>query len=467
MKKSLRFAILATILLLFAQSSWAFIIQYPRARSLVLSDEVKLQIDYPTKRCREKPLKVRWGAQSLPIAAETRSGRAATFQIALPKNLPADFELEIEAEKCTTKKLKLSRFRGTPLELGEKIFESVTRGKKPSSFSYNWTTAVFFYGALKLESVAARRYIAQYFAEREKKGFPAITSPDLAAMALPAALLKSQEPLPILDQVIERTEKFFKNEPVNEIGALNHVGREHRFHALLPKTRTFVKDSIWVDSMMMYGLTGLELASSSAPDQTEFKKFISRQPLIFAERLQDPNGLFKHAYYLQSQKRFPAESYWARGNGWAAASLAEFSSVESEHQNSYKEILKKLMEGLSQTLNGPIMISKTLIHSEAADNYFETSGSALIAYAFAKAASLGIASEIFKEKARAMAVDSGGFIIKDKKGNLIVSGISRPTDSFQSDWYYTSFIRPGKNISYGVGAYLLMLSELHKQGLVF
>lgn len=95
----------------------------------------------------------------------------------------------------------------------------------------------------------------------------------------------------------------------------------------------------WVDDMYMVGSLQVQ-----AYKNTGNKVYIDRAALQlynYADSLQKPNGLFFH--------RHDAPYYWGRGNGWAAAAMAEVLLVLSEDHKHYDGLLaayRKMMEGL-------------------------------------------------------------------------------------------------------------------------
>lgn len=80
----------------------------------------------------------------------------------------------------------------------------------------------------------------------------------------------------------------------------------------------------WVDSLMMFGvfpaLVGAHRHDQHLLDQA------AALPGGFAKLLQDRNGLWSHSWWAPAWhsprgRRFPANTFWARGNGWVIASL--------------------------------------------------------------------------------------------------------------------------------------------------
>lgn len=98
----------------------------------------------------------------------------------------------------------------------------------------------------------------------------------------------------------------------------------------------------WVDDMYMVGSLQIQ-----AYKNTGDKVYLDRAALhlyMYIDSLQMPNGLFFH--------RPDAPHYWGRGNGWAAAAMAEvLPELPKDHE--YYDVLlsayRKMMRGLLNT----------------------------------------------------------------------------------------------------------------------
>lgn len=128
---------------------------------------------------------------------------------------------------------------------------------------------------------------------------------------------------------------------------------------------------LWIDDMFM-----ITIIQSQAYSVTGDKRYIERaakEMVYYLDKLQRPNGLFYHAPDVPF--------YWARGNGWMAAGMAELLKA-LPHDNVYrKQIMKgylKMMDSLKK-YQGKDGMWKQLIDKE--DCWPETSGSAMFAYA--------------------------------------------------------------------------------------
>jgi unsaturated rhamnogalacturonyl hydrolase len=241
---------------------------------------------------------------------------------------------------------------------------------------------------------------------------------------------------------------FLASEPRNALGALDHLGLRTVLGRLYPA-------SIWIDSLMMYGLPATQLAMRKGDDS--LLEFATRQPRIFADALQDEHsGLFRHAYWFRRRTRKRGSAHWLRGNGWAAAALADMLDVLPATHHSYaaiESIFDRLVAGLTEHQR-PDGLWSTVIDDPR--TYSETSGSCLVAYAIAKGCRLRLSSAA--ERCRAERTCETLCRRVDESGRL--DGTSYPTIPSCAAGY--ALIPRGRDISYGVGAFCMLAAELNR-----
>jgi rhamnogalacturonyl hydrolase YesR len=128
----------------------------------------------------------------------------------------------------------------------------------------------------------------------------------------------------------------------------------------------------WVDDMWM--ITALQTQAFRATRDVRYRDRAATAMVAYLNRLQQPNGLFFHT------ARSP--QYWARGNGWFAAGMAEVLRFLPEDHPQRARIMAgfiKMMAALLQH-QAPSGLWRQLIdHPEA---WEEVSGSAMFTYAF-------------------------------------------------------------------------------------
>ena len=144
---------------------------------------------------------------------------------------------------------------------------------------------------------------------------------------------------------------------------------------------------LWVDSLYMIppflarygGLTDTEAAVEEAVDHIT----------IQAKYLQDEHtGLFRHIWREQPNT-FPEDTFWSRGNGWAAAGIVDTLAIlPEEHPDRDKlvGILLDLLEGIIE-----LQDASGYWHNILDDPYspLEASGTLMFSYVFEKARHLG------------------------------------------------------------------------------
>ena len=163
----------------------------------------------------------------------------------------------------------------------------------------------------------------------------------------------------------------------------------------------------WIDDIFMIGAL-----QSTAYKVTGEEKYIDRAALtavLYCEKIQEPGGLFPHA------PGFP--HHWARGNGWAAAGMAEVLRAVPEDHEHYSKIVEhyqKMMAALAsyQSESG---LWRQLI--DKPESWTETSGTALFSYAMI----LGIKKGVLDQQTYGPAVARAwGALVHslDGRGNL-------------------------------------------------
>ncbi|HEY3757162.1 MAG TPA: glycoside hydrolase family 88 protein [Opitutaceae bacterium] len=113
----------------------------------------------------------------------------------------------------------------------------------------------------------------------------------------------------------------------------------------------------------------------------------ARQILQMAARLQDRDGIWFHAYFVNEHRHSPIK--WGRANGWAVVSEVEVLSALPENdplRAPLLAVLRRHLEGLKPLQAPDGLWRQVLDHPEL---WEETSCSAMFAYGFARAANRG------------------------------------------------------------------------------
>jgi len=152
------------------------------------------------------------------------------------------------------------------------------------------------------------------------------------------------------------------------------------------------RNQLWIDSLFMAGQFMLRFGvydGRAALVEEGLRQFEIHLKCQFDE----DQALFSHGYHCLEEKRLGA--FWGRGNGWAAASMADLLEAlrDSDHDLTYfRDVFIRQMDraiGL-KTESGML---RTLLPEEGA--YEETTATALFGIAALKGYRLGILDERF------------------------------------------------------------------------
>lgn len=128
---------------------------------------------------------------------------------------------------------------------------------------------------------------------------------------------------------------------------------------------------IWIDDMFM--ITTIQSQAYRATSDRKYIDRAAREMAMYLKEIQRPNGLFYHSP--------EAPFFWARGNGWMAAGMAQLLSIlpkDNPDRTTIMEAYKKMMDTLRQNQD-PDGMWHQLIDEPA--SYKETSGTAMFTYA--------------------------------------------------------------------------------------
>jgi unsaturated rhamnogalacturonyl hydrolase len=129
---------------------------------------------------------------------------------------------------------------------------------------------------------------------------------------------------------------------------------------------------LWIDDMFM-----ITMAQAQAYRATGHRFYVdraAREMVHYLDRLQQPNGLFFHAP--------DARYYWARGNGWMAAGMAELlRSLPLDNADRPRVLAgyRRMMAGLLEHQAAGGMWRQLI---DGPDSWPETSGTAMFTVAF-------------------------------------------------------------------------------------
>ncbi len=355
-----------------------------------------------------------------------------------------------------------------------KMSNTILQHKAATDLKWDWGDAVMLFGLETWAQSNATDYlpVSTYISDYQKhygslQRPPVVNYSDRCPSALTAISTWQRSGQPESFKNLSRVTDYIKSAERNKLGAINHVGTS--------LFSLFVPSSIWVDSLMMYGLTAVRAGVALQDDN--LLNFGLRQQLIFAEKLIDPNsGLYYHAWNVNRDKPYILNplstrgTQWLRGNGWVGASLLLMLQELSAQQNLNPETLqlKTQLEILAQKLAeaskpymGKTKMFDTLMSSPG-KGYEETSGTALMAYLYVQGANMGILDSSYGDVGRDIYRHLTARLIPKSEGRISMPLISGPTNPSTSFGY--KLVRRGADYPYGLGAYLLLASAVNGGG---
>jgi unsaturated rhamnogalacturonyl hydrolase len=325
------------------------------------------------------------------------------------------------------------------------LADATARRRPPTRLAWSWAEGLLLYALLRLDAHLGRaRYRAfaeTYFAHHAAR--PTIIEwsdqcpPGLAALELYAATGRPEHLA-----TAERVAQYLRAEPRTKDGGLNHFG--------VSRWARFYPQSMWVDSLMMYGVFAARFGRLMRDE--EMTRFAVEQPPLFARVLRDPvTGLYRHAWWVEMKRAVPRTGYWLRGNGWVLASLVEVLDAVPDGLAGRAELATMLRQ-LATAVVGyqlPSGLFPTVLGRASPP---ETSGTALIAYALLAGVRAGHLPSSFDEPA-ARAYRSLLAQLERRPGGLSMIGISGPTMPYPS-WGYALVPRV-RDAAHGIAAMVL------------
>jgi unsaturated rhamnogalacturonyl hydrolase len=284
--------------------------------------------------------------------------------------------------------------KAKPKDVAPEIVElanRIVRRLRPSQLAWSWGEGLLLYALLRLDAMGkTTRYVE--FAEaffRHHAARPRVPTwsdqcpPGLAALELHGFTGRAEHLA-----VAEGVAHYIRSARRTKDGGLNHFG-------VSPLAR-FYPESMWVDSLMMYGVFAARWGR--AMRDSAMTRFAVEQPPLFARVLRDPRtGLYRHCWWVRARKALPSgDGNWLRGNGWALASLVEvLEAVPTDHEE--RGVLVAMLRGLALALVPYQLPSGLFTTVLGRPSYPETSGSALVAYALLAGARAGYLPNSFVE----------------------------------------------------------------------
>ncbi len=348
----------------------------------------------------------------------------------------------------------------------DKLFEKIidladgtTRKLKPDNLPWMWGEALLMHALGILDQELGEERYTDYikaFADYHIEKGCRIDQSDTLAPTLATYYLQKKFPDQGYEKTTQRGLDYIKNSEKIIHNMPNHLG-----HSLEGK---LYPKSIWVDSIMMYGVFTSLYAKEQKVDW--LMDFAKSQPKFFKDYLQDKeDGLFVHSYWTKSKRQYPKKLYWGRGNGWVIAALPML--MDNLLEGPEKDVCRQILEEVSQSL----------LTCQREDGYFESllnkpgtspkesSATSLIAAGWLHGVRMGYLSETYREPGlKAFKAVVGD--LKREDGLLAMDDISGPTIALQlipELGYKLQYkMQKSKDWSYGLAALIFAGIEYKK-----
>jgi unsaturated rhamnogalacturonyl hydrolase len=194
----------------------------------------------------------------------------------------------------------------TPKEIGKRVSErfvslphTLTTGQAPQPY-INYPETVTWYGALTFAQLSGDQSLSHRLIER----FDPLFGPDVKLIPQPKHVdLTVFGAVPLEIYIETRQQKYLD------------LGKQMADHQWLDPTPDGLTSQTryWIDDMYM--VTMVQLQAYRATGNGRYLDRAAVEMTSYLDKLQQPNGLFYHA--------LDVPFFWARGDGWVAAGMAE------------------------------------------------------------------------------------------------------------------------------------------------
>ncbi|MDR1643740.1 MAG: glycoside hydrolase family 88 protein [Clostridiales bacterium] len=323
------------------------------------------------------------------------------------------------------------------------------------TLKWMWGEALLGHAMSDLDSLMKTEIFTQFllrYCEYWSERSVSVDCADRAAPGLITYAIYKKTGSKVCEALTSKVLDYIKNEPRVIGDAVNHLGNS-------PASRFYPK-SVWVDSLMMFGVFAAIYASENS--DAELLDYAARQPAFYSSLLQDPCGLWRHSYWVNFKRGHPAgDIFWGRGNGWVLCSLPMILDCIGEGHPEFeptKEIFRRTALAIlpCQRKDGSF---RTILNKSS---YSELSATALIAAGFIHGVRKQYLDKDFLDPGLlALKAAMGG--VWEKGGKLSMHGISAPTIPLHILPALGYRLTPlGKNWSYGIAALAFAVMEKHR-----
>lgn len=313
---------------------------------------------------------------------------------------------------------------------------------------WDWNAGVALYALTKLYEVTGDGRLRQYMkdwlvrnAPNRKSGSVNAVAPAQAALLL-ARLDGDEEAQALCGEYADWC--------LNRALRTGNGGLAHVWNGGLEDYR----NQLWIDTLFMAGLFMLQYGLEYK-DEALVEEALWQFDIHIDCQFDRSSGLFYHGYHCV--REVPLGQHWGRGNGWAAASLADLMEALQDTGRSlepYAGVYRRLMASALTHAEENGML-RTLLDDPTA--YVETTATALFVYAALKGIRLGLLDAShggWANRAASTVLD----LIGDDGSLRLTSG---GTDCQEREGYLAV---PYAETQYAYGTVILMISEQLRVG---
>lgn len=263
---------------------------------------------------------------------------------------------------------------------------------RPAKMRWFWGEALYGYSLSLMDAYRGEEKYTDFlkgFCDYYVEHAPVIHSSDTSAPALITYAMYKKTGNEGYKHLTDRVLDYIQNEPRLIDGCVNHMGGS--------AIGKFYPRSIWVDSIMMFGLFpalyAVETGDSALVDTTV------AQIQVFAKYLMDENDhLWYHSYWVDHATHYPRKKiFWGRGNGWVVSALPMIIEKVGDHEGR-----ARLIEIFQQTCEAilPYQLADgtwETVFNKVGRTYKELTATALIASGFLSGYRQGFLDEHYYE----------------------------------------------------------------------
>jgi unsaturated rhamnogalacturonyl hydrolase len=196
---------------------------------------------------------------------------------------------------------------------------------------------------------------------------------------------------------------------------------------------------LWVDALYM--LSPFMARYGAVADEPAAFDDATRQILVQTKYLRDPHaGLYRHEWREQPNT-YPEDTFWSRGNGWAAAGILDALEYLPDDHDDRDELVEIFTDLCAAVL--PLQDASGFWHNVLDDDQsaLETSGTLMFAYAFREGIERGFLDEDeYGQAARDAMEVTKGVVRKNGEVGRVVGppggpGVPFAVTSYGQGWF--------------------------------